>query len=71
MTNEIVLSTIEYHGKDIANAPFWKNCYHKDEVTPEMLSNGKQWYEFYVKFDGLKPLQLTKTTKLRKPLVAK
>lgn len=66
MTNEIVLSTIEYKGKDVATAPFWKQCYHKDEVTTEMLTNGKQWYEYHVKFDGLKPIQITKTNKLKK-----
>jgi|AntAceMinimDraft_18_1070375.scaffolds.fasta_scaffold114133_3 hypothetical protein len=66
MTNEIILSTIENKGKDIINAPFWKNCYHNDEVTQEMRMNGKQWYEYYVKFDGLKPVQLTKTKKIKK-----
>jgi len=68
---EKVLSTIENKGKDINNAPFWKDCYHKEDVTEEMLGNGKQWWEYYVKFDGVKPIQLTKTNKLRKPLVAK
>ena len=66
MTNEIVLSTIVNTGKDIANAPFWKECYHKDEVTKEMLSNSKQWYEYHVKFSDLIPIQLTKTIKLKK-----
>ena len=65
MTNEVVLSTIENTGKDIRNAPFWKQCYHKDEVTPEMRNNGKTWYEYHVKFDGTVPVQLTKTNTLR------
>lgn len=69
---EQILSTTEMTGKDIANSPIWKSdrIYHKEDVTEEMLSNGKQWYEYYVKFDGLKPMQLTKTNKLRKPLQA-
>jgi len=71
MINEVILSTIENVGKDIANAPFWKECYHKDEVTEEMLSNGKQWYEYHIKFENTVPIQLTKTNKLKKPLVAK
>jgi len=71
MENVIVLSTIENKGKDIANAPFWKEAYHKDEVSKDMLANGKQWYEYHIKFDGLKPVQLTKTNEIRKPLVAK
>jgi hypothetical protein len=64
MTTEIVLSTIEYTGKDAANADFWKNCYHEDEVTPEMRMTGKQWYKYHVKFDGLKPIQITKSEKI-------
>jgi hemerythrin len=71
MKTETVLSTIENSGKDVANAPFWKECYAKEEVSKEMLSNGKQWYEYHVKFDDLKPIQITKTNKLKKPLVAK
>ncbi len=73
MTTEIILTTTEMVGKDIANAPFWKSehRYHKEDVTAQMLANGKQWYEYHVKFDGLKPFQLTKQNKLRKPLVAK
>ena len=67
-----ILSTTENVGKDIANSPIWTGeRYHKEDVTEEMLSNGKQWYEYHVKFDGLVPIQLTKTNKLKKPLVAK
>jgi len=65
MENVIVLSTIENTGKDIKNAPFWKEAYHKDEVTKEMLKNGKLWFEYHVKFSGLLPVQLTKTNTLR------
>jgi len=71
MTNEIVLSTIENQGKDVKNAPFWKECYHKDEVSDEMLKSGKQWYEYHIKFENTVPVQLTKTNKLRKPLITK
>ncbi len=71
---EMILSTISMtvaEGKNIANAPFWKSCYHKDEVTDEMLASGKQWYEYHVKFDGTKAIQLTKTNKIRKPIISK
>jgi len=73
MKDEIILSTVEVKGKDVANlAPVWKGeRYHKEDVTEEMLGNGKQWYEYHVKFDGLTPKILAKTNKLRKPLVAK
>ena len=73
MTNEIILTTTEMKGKDIVNAPFWnsEHIYHIEDVTEAMLSNGKQWWEYYVKFDGLVPIQLTKSNKLRKPIQAK
>jgi hypothetical protein len=64
MTNETVLSTIEYKGKDPVNADFWKQAYHEDEVTPEMKINGKQWYKYHVKFEGLNPIQITKSEKI-------
>ena len=68
-----VLSTTEHKGKDIVNSVIWKEGerYHKEDVTAEMLGNEKQWYEYHIKFDGLTPIQLTKTNKLRKPLVTK
>jgi len=66
MENVIVLSTIENTGKDIVNAPFWKEAHRKEDVTDDMLTNGKTWYEYHVKFDGLKPIQLTKTNIIRK-----
>jgi hypothetical protein len=64
MTTEIVLSTIEYTGKDAVNADFWKECYTEGEVTPEMRTSGKQWYKYQVKFDGTKPVQITKAEKI-------
>jgi hypothetical protein len=64
MTTEIVLSTIEYRGKDLVNADFWKECYHEDEVTPDMRVNGKQWYKYHVKFQNTTPIQITKTEKI-------
>lgn len=64
MTTEIILSTIEYKGKNAQNANFWKDCYHEDEVTPEMRKSGKQWFKYQVKFDGLKPTQITKSERI-------
>ncbi len=69
---EIILST-EENVKKSDMSPLWKaeHRYHKEDVTAEMLANGKQWYEYHVIFNSLEPEQLTKTNKLRKPLVAK
>jgi hypothetical protein len=74
MKDVTILSTVEVKGKDVENmAPVWKgeHRYHKEDVTEEMLANGKQWYEYHVKFEGLTPKILAKTNKLRKPLQAK
>lgn len=62
---EHVFSTIEYKGKDVANATFWKECYHLDDLSSELLKNGKQWYEYFIKFDGMTPIMITKVKKLK------
>lgn len=64
MTVEVVLSPIKNEVKDPDKASFWKECYHEDEVTPQMLKNGKDWYRYHVKFDGTKAIQITKTEKI-------
>ncbi len=64
MTTEKVYSTIKNEVKEAKNAAFWKDCYHEDELTQEMLKNGKQWYLYHVKFDGLKPIMITKSEKI-------
>jgi len=67
-----ILSTSEHKGKDIVKSAIWTGeRYHKEDVTEQMLKNGKQWYEYHVKFENTVPIQLTKTNKLRKPLEAK
>ena len=60
MKKEIVYSTIHYTGKDAENADFWKECYHPDDITPDLLTNGKRWFKYTVQFQGLKPIQITK-----------
>jgi len=71
METVIILST-EENVKKSDMTPLWKGVrYHKEDVTEEMLANGKQWYEYHVKFEGLTPKILAKTNKLRKPLEAK
>lgn len=62
---ESVFSTIEYKSKDIKNATFWKECYHIDDLSADLLNNGKQWFEYFVKFDGVTPIQITKVKKLK------
>lgn len=64
MTTEVVISAVDYKGKDAVNAPFWANCYHETDTIDPMIKQSKQFYAYYVKFDGLKPLQITKRKKL-------
>jgi hypothetical protein len=61
MTNEIVLSPVKdtEMSKNLGTSPVWKSAYHKEEVTDEVRKKHNHWYEYQVKFDGLKPVQLT------------
>lgn len=62
MTTEKVFSTILDESKN-PNGKFWKECYHEYEIEPSELKT-KTWYVYHVKFDGLKPMQVTKIEKL-------
>jgi len=64
MTTEKIFSPISNESKEVEKASFWKECYHTDEVTETMLKNGKQWYIYHVKFNGLNPIQITKIEKI-------
>lgn len=50
-----------YHDKfisfNIKDSIIWKSCYHEDELKPDNL-----WC-YHIKFDGLKPVQVTKIEK--------
>ena len=41
----------------IASSPIWEECYHENEERPEGL------YCYHIKFDDLKPIQVTKIVK--------
>lgn len=63
MTNEVVVSPVKDvdFKTNLGGSPVWKNCYHADEVTDDIRKKHAKWFEYHVKFDGLKPVQLTKT----------
>ena len=63
MTNEIVLSRVDVKKNDIENKEFWKDAHKEDEVTPDQLASGK-WFRYEIKFDGLKPTQISKKEKV-------
>jgi hypothetical protein len=61
MTNEIVLSPVKDSdmSKNLGASPVWKSAYHVDEVTDEVRKKFPHWFEYHLKFEGLKPIQLT------------
>lgn len=64
MENVKVYSPIE--DKEIRNnlngSKIWKEAYHHDEVP----SNLSQYFEYSIKFDGLRPTQFTGVKKIVK-----
>lgn len=63
-TDELIYSPVEDNGKNIANSPIWKNAWHRDEITPEAVNKFHNWWEYAIRFDGLKPQQLLKVKKV-------
>lgn len=45
--------------KNLQNSPVWKEAYKEDEIEKV----NKQLYVYKIKFDGLKPIQVTKMNK--------
>ena len=66
MTTEIVLSPVmdEKINSDITNSPIWKKAYKPDEVTDYIRQSQSKWYEYHIRFDGLKPIHMTKFKEL-------
>ena len=64
MTTETVISPIldENIQEHLASSKIWKLCFHKDELTDEILRKENKWYKYDIKFDGIKPVQWTKTS---------
>lgn len=46
--------------KDIWNSPIWDECYHLDEIESKA-----GFYQYSIKFDGLKPIQVTNIHKFK------
>lgn len=45
--------------KDIKNSIIWRKCYHEDDEKPKGFL-----YRYVIKFDGLKPVQVSSIKKL-------
>lgn len=44
--------------KHLNESEIWKNAFKKEELTKEVLNKYPNMFEYSVKFDGLKPVQL-------------
>jgi hypothetical protein len=62
MKPEVVLSPVkdEKMNSHIDKSKIWENAYHPEEVTSEIRKKYPIWYRYSIKFDGTKPIQMTK-----------
>jgi len=62
LTNEVVYSPVldEKFNSHLDNSEVWKKAYHLEELTDEVRNKHAHWYKYSIKFEGLKPIQLTK-----------
>jgi hypothetical protein len=67
MENVSVYSPVD--DKDIRTnlngSPIWKQAYHEEEL-PEANKKHNTMFQYEIKFDGLKPVQVTNVKKLAK-----
>lgn len=41
----------------LKDSPIWKLCFHKEELTKEIIKIHRKMYVYRIKFDGLIPIQ--------------
>jgi len=60
-----VFSTIDDKNikKKLSDSPIWGDAYTEDELIH--VDESKKLYQYSIKFDGLKPVQVTKIKKVR------
>ena len=61
MITEIIWTPTEHKGKDLWNSPLWGGCYADSEMNDEIRKTKNKWFLYHMKFDGLKPIQITKS----------
>jgi len=49
--------------KNLADSPIWKTAYHKEELE-EAKTKHNQMFEYTIKFEDIKPIQVTKIKKM-------
>ena len=64
--NEVVVSHIKdpHFQNHFNDTEIWKNSYHLEDFTPEIRATKSVWYSYTVKFDGTRPMQVTKFTQI-------
>jgi len=65
MKTEKVYSKIEDKNikKSLNDSPIWKEAIHEDELA-EVQEKGKPLFEYSIKFEGTKPVQVTDIKKI-------
>ena len=43
----------------LASSPIWDKAYKEEELTDEVKSKHRYMFMYMIKFDGLKPIQVT------------
>lgn len=62
MTNELVISPIkdEKINSHINTSEIWKKAFKPEEITKEVRGKYAQLYAYYIRFEGLRPIMMTK-----------
>jgi hypothetical protein len=62
LIDEVVYSPImdEKMNSHVNDSEVWKKAYHHEELIDEVRNKFPRWYKYNVKFEGLKPIQVTK-----------
>ena len=50
--------------KNLIDSPIWSKCFTKDELTETERKKHTKMFKYSVKFNGLRPVQVTKITEV-------
>ena len=62
MTSEIVISPVfdDKMNSHINESEVWKKAFKPEELTDEIRNMHPKWFEYTIKFDGLRPIYMKK-----------
>lgn len=49
---------------NLSDSPIWKSAYHVDDLVLGLV-NHSSMFEYLIKFDGLKPIMVTKVSRYK------